>query len=456
MITIVNKKHSPLYVLKQLVASFYIVDDALTDIQLLARSEVLMSLGINPYTDRVPSSYFTTYEGSLTGERVLILEPQCVNGYCNDNGDCEVIDVALTCKCTASYIGKQCFLDKNGYADLASYYIKMFLRLQDRINSEPINDIVFTAFYRLFFAAQNFFQEDSFFETNLIEFKNYLKLEVNYIVHNEDRVNKIFDLDEFFFNYFYIKETQLKLANKVNENYPFRNKTLTVSEYSSYKTAFQLLFESIDDDTVFLIKNYGKDYDYTSQHFIYHLKKIDETFNDESYFESLKTVYVTYKPIIFFMDCLREKEPTFKYFFSYIEYLVNPLSYDATFYPNVTAPLISIKIYDLNGNPIPIRNCPSDVPIKIHLPFNSYDWMNYINEQKWLFLPENYKLENDPIFRDPILIWENGTISSDTAEQRIEKYYRYYNIVGLVHTPTSMSLYEYTSFIFKNISDTFF
>ena len=90
------------------------------------------------------------------------------------------------------------------------------------------------------------------------------------------------------------------------------------------------------------------------------------------------------------------------------------------------------------------------------MPFNAYDWINYINKQKWLFLPENYKLEDDPIFRDPILIWDNGSISDDTVEQRIAKYYRYYNIVGLVYQENSLSLYEYTSFIFKNISDTFF
>ena len=460
VITIVNKKDSPLYILKKLVESFYIVDDALTDIQLLARAEVLMSLGINPYNDRTPSSYFTTYEGSLTGEKVEKKDPVCVTGYCNDNGDCEVIDVALTCKCIASFIGKECFLDKDGYTDLAYYYKKLYQRLIDRIVmgnvvGEPINEIIFTAFYRLFFAAQNFFQEDSFFESNLKDFKNYVKEEINYFTKNEDRINKILDLDEFFFNYFYVKETQLKLKNKINENYPFRNKTLTVSEYSSYQSAYQTFFDMLDDDTVFIIKNYKKDYDYQSQHFIYHLKKINQYFNDQNYFESLKTIYENYKPIIYFMDCLKRKNPSFTYYLSYVEYLVHPLSFDSTFYPNITSQLISIKIYDINGNEIPIRNCPSDSLIKIHMPFNSYDWMNYINEQKWLFLPENYKLEDDPIFRDPILIWENGSISSDTVEQRIEKYYRYYNIVGLVYTPTSMSLYEYTSFIFKNISDSF-
>ena len=459
-ITIVNKKNSPLYILKQLVASFFIVDEALTDIQLLARSEVLMSLGINPYTDRVPSSYFTTYEGSLTGEKVLILEPQCVAGYCNDNGECEVIDVALTCKCTASYLGRQCFLDKNGYADLSEYYLKMYNRLKERISGTnengPINDIIFQAFYKLFFAAQNFFQNDTFFLENMIEFKTYLKNEYNYITENVDRLNKILDLDDFFFNYYYVKETQTKLTTKINEGYLFRNKTLHEEDTPSYENGIYIFLEMIEEDTVFLIKNYGNDYSYSCSHFIYQLKKIDENFDDEEYFESLKSVLITYKPTILFMNCLRQKHSSFNFYLNYIEYLVNPMSYDSEFYPNVTSPLISIKIYDLNGEEIEINDCPSNTPIKINMPFNAYDWIEYINRQKWLFLPENYKLEDDPIFRDPILIWGNGSVSDDTVEERIAKYYRYYNIVGLVYTPNATSLYEYTSFIFKNISDKFF
>ena len=461
VITIVNKKNSPLYILKQLVASFYIADNYLTDIQLLARSEVLMSLGINPYTDRMPSSYFSTYEGSLTGEKVLILEPQCVAGYCNDNGECEVIDVALTCKCTASYLGRQCFLDKNGYADLSDYYLKMYDRLKGQVelNNEegkPFNEILFLAFYKLFFAAQNFFQNNTFFENELVEFRTFLKSELNYITGNLDRLNKILDLDEFFFNYFYVKETQTKLTTKLNEGYKFRNKTLKEEDYFGYDNAFYSFFKMIDEDTKFIIKNYGYDYDYTSPHFNYHLKRIDENFDDEEYFESLKTVIITYKPTFLFMNCLKQKYSTFNFYLNYIEYLVNPMSYDYNFYPNITSPLITIKIYDSEGNEIEVEDCPSNSPIKVQMPFNAYDWIDYINKQKWLFLPENYKLEDDPIFRDPILIWGNGSVSDDTVEQRIAKYYRYYNIVGLVYTPNSTSLFEYTTFLFKNISDTFF
>ena len=72
------------------------------------------------------------------------------------------------------------------------------------------NDYVFNAFYKLFFAAQKFFQEENFFQTNLVEFKNYLYNDVtNYIIQDEDRINKLLDLNEFFFNFFYIKETKL-------------------------------------------------------------------------------------------------------------------------------------------------------------------------------------------------------------------------------------------------------
>ena len=105
-------------------------------------------------------------------------------------------------------------------------------------------------------------------------------------------------------------------------------KKLTDEESSNYQISIDKFFTMIDEDTTFLIKNYGLDYTYTSPHFIYHIKKIDENFNEEEYFESLKTVLITYKPTIFFMDCLKQKYSSFNYYLNYIEYLVNPMSYE--------------------------------------------------------------------------------------------------------------------------------
>jgi hypothetical protein len=319
-------------------------------------------------------------------------------------------------------MGKQCFLDKNGYADLASYYVKMYTRLRNRLTESPINDTIFDSFYKLFFAAQNFFTNDTFFTENLVDFRNYLKTtEIDYITSSVDKFDKILDLDEFYFNYFYVRETQIKLTTKINEGYPFRNKTLTKDDSSLYQQSINQFFTMLDEDTKFLILNYGNDYDFSCQHFIYHLKKFDENFDDKQYFESLKTVLVTYKPTILFMNCLKQKHPPpFNFYLNYIEYLINPMSFDSNFYPNITSPFVTIKIYDDSGNEVIVNDCAS--PIKINMPFNGYDWINYINEQKWLFAPENYKLEDDPIFKDPIFIYDNGSVSDDTVADRIAKY----------------------------------
>ena len=458
VITIVNNKHSALYNLKQIVSSFHLSDPNLTDVQLLARAEILMSLGINPYNDRTPSAYYTTYENSLTGDKIIKTEPLCVNGYCNDNGVCEVIDIAITCKCNPTHLGKQCFIDKNGYADLAYWYQKMYEKIMDKLGGEPpndpLNDFLFNAIYKLFFAAQNFFQNETLFEIDMNDFRNYLKNEFNYITKNLDKYNKLFDLDVFYFNFFYSIEAQNKLTTKLNEGYQFRNKTLKDEEVLKFRNYFEKFFRMIDEDTSFIITHYKNDYIYSCQYFNYYLVKINNDFDDKEFFESLKTVLVSYKSTILFMDCLKAKYPTIDFYFNYIEYLVNPMSFDKAFYPNMTSSLYFLKIYDLEGNEITLE-CPSN-SINIIMPFNAYDWLNYINEQKWLFSPENYKLEDDPVFRDPILIREDGSVSDETVQDRIKMYYRYYNIVGLAYTPNQVNLFEYSSIMFKNISEAFY
>ena len=85
-----------------------------------------------------------------------------------------------------------------------------------------------------------------------------------------------------------------------------------------------------------------------------------------------------------------------------------------------------------------ITKC-DNTPITLYFPFNSYNYLTYINSQKDLFDPKNYKSPDDPIFRDPIYIYPNGYISDDTVQERIVKYYRHYNFSGLYYMSTSKS-----------------
>ena len=63
----------------------------------------------------------------------------------------------------------------------------MFMRLKERLYSGPINDIIFTDFYKLFFAAHSFYQNDTVFLRDLINLKHYLLI---YMAENIDKLNR--------------------------------------------------------------------------------------------------------------------------------------------------------------------------------------------------------------------------------------------------------------------------
>lgn len=457
-IKIVNKPNILEYNLNDMLVTFKIEDD-LDDLQLLARTEFLKSAGLNALNEKRPESYFTLYTPSLTGEKVEKQDPNCINGYCNGHGTCGLIDISIVCSCNGGFIGTWCQVDKDGYTNLASMYKKVYDKLMTLLETGTvINDNIFNSFYNLFFSAQNFMQDDSFFTGNLMDFKEYLtdKDASLYIFQSQGRVDKLLDMSDFFFQYFYIMENQLKLTNKINKAYEFRNLTLEYTEALPYQSAFIFLIQNFNLDASAIIKNYKKSYEFKSTHFNFFLEKIDETFDEDDFFETKKTLEDEYKPKIKFMKCLRSKRGSFNLFLNYIEFLQNPLSYDQNFYPNLTSPFIQIKLYEPNGKEYVLQNCRDSNKIEVELPFKNYDFMDYINAQKFLFNPENYKLENDPIFKDPVYVMENGTVTDDVVQDRIDKYYRYFNISGLTYLGNEKNLFESQTLLFKNISAAFY
>ena len=131
-----------------------------------------------------------------------------------------------------------------------------------------------------------------------------------------------------------------KIGNTTTEEYIIE-KIITFTDFDNTQTESKKIMCFFQDGSnEYVLIAFDKNFNYLNKETI-----TSGPNDDENYFESLKTVYVTYKPVILFMNCLRQKSPNFIYYFNYIEYLVNPLSYEATYYPNVTSPLISIKIY---------------------------------------------------------------------------------------------------------------
>ena len=460
-IKIINKIDSSEYDLEK-VLSNYQLEETFTDEQYFIRSEFLKSCGSNINKNLMINQEYTYYENEFDFLSVIINDPYCNDNLCNGFGKCNLIDVSINCFCDKGYLGVFCQIQNIGYLKLEKCYKELFIVVFDIMNNRKsnlginyINNYLFNTVYNLFFAAQNFMQDNSFFNDYLIDFINFLIEEKNYILQNQNYIDKLFDFTDFYFNYYYNKENIMKLENKysLNENINLRNITLSFDEQKIFKIAFNNFIEIINKNTIFLIQNYQKDYEFSTKHFNYHLIKINENFIEYSYYEK-HNFEKNYLPYINFMDCLKDKYSKFDYYLNLIIYKQNLFSYETIFYPNITSGIISIKIYDLNGEEISL-NC-NEKPLKILLSFNSYNWIEEFNEIRHLFSNNLFTSIKDPLFSDPVYVNLTGEISYDSVEERIKKYYRIYNFTGLIYSnPSHLEIFskddiEYDSFNMEN------
>ncbi len=460
-IKIVNQIDSSEYDLEK-VLSNYQLEESFTDEQYFIRSEFLKSCGSNINKHHMIEQEFTYYENALDFLSIIKNDPNCIDNFCNGFGKCNLIDISMNCYCDNGHLGVFCQIQNIGYIILEKSYKELFIIVFDIMENRKsnlgmnyINNYLFNTVYNLFFAAQNFIQDNSFFNDYLINFINFLIEEKNYILQNKDKIDKLFDFSDFYFNYFYNKENILKLDNKYssNEYLNLRNVTLSIEQQKIFKIFFDNFMNILDKNTIFLIQNYKKDYKFSTKHFDYHLIKIDENFNEYSYYEKNKfeKKYLSY---IYFMDCLKDKTSKFNYYLNLIIYKQNLFSYDTIFYPNITSGIISIKIYDLNGEEISL-NC-NEKPIQVLLSFNSYKWIEEFNKYRNLFSSNIYISIKNPLFSDPVYVNLTGEVSYDSVEERINKYYRIYNFTGLIYSNEdilkifSTDDIEYESFNMEN------
>jgi len=116
----------------------------------------------------------------------------------------------------------------------------------------------------------------------------------------------------------------------------------------------------------------------------------------------------------------------------FVEYKKNPMTYNYTFYNNMTTPYFLLKFYKNSGQgtvnkEVYVSGCEAK-PIQLYFPLRSYGtFINYINDNRLLFDPKLEKSPYDPIFKLPIYINETGYITNDTVTDRIAKYHRKYN-----------------------------
>ena len=403
------------------------------DVLLYHRSQYLLSLTIDVYKTVYPSFLQTQFESSLDGTEILMEDPTCVSEYCNGNGDCVLVDEFIICHCKEGWIGKYCHIDQRGLSQLEYLFEELLGEISGSLE-DTISWYNFMGVYNLFKGASLFFNNTIFFSRYLGPFLD--RAMQNFIDSIANNTMEYLELIDFYYSYEMMRMEKLKTDIQVETNNFERNITFNDSQMQEFKEVFENLNSEILLVFMRFLANQNaitrRSITFNSENYYLAIIPVNPSFDDKTFFEERKKIYRTY---VDFMSCLNYIEmdklanPYYQGYFLYIEYYYFPFGYNDSLLVNNTSPMIEMRFVDsTSGKYISVTGCEGDNKLIFHMPYTSYRYLEEFNFQKSLYDPNIYKSPDDPIFSDPVYIEENGHVSDDTIEQRIEKYSRRYNI----------------------------
>ncbi len=405
------------------------------DVLLYHRSQYLLSLANDVYKTAFPSFLQTKFESALDGTEVRKEDPTGIDEYCNSligNGNWTLVDEFIICHCNESWTGKYCHINQNGQSQLEYYYNELFTEIRSNLK-ESLSWYQFMVVYNLFKGASLFFNNTEFFSKNLYSFIDYAMKSFSDSISNNTM--EYLEILDFYYSYEMMRMEKLRADNQITTNNIERNITLNDSQMTEFKQVFEELNTDLLSFMTFLANQNAvtrRTMKFISDNYYLAVIPLNPSFDDKKFFEERKSIYRTY---VDFMTCLNYIEiekfstPYYQAYLLYIEYNFLPFGYNNTILDNNTSPLIEIRFIDsTTGKEISISGCEKANQLIFHMPFTNYRFLKEFNLQKLFYDPNIYKSPDDPIFSDPIYIEENGFISNDTIEQRIEKYSRRYNI----------------------------
>lgn len=423
--------------------------DGPSDVELLAESNYLMSLGISPYNSLnptvtkvkiIPSRKFFFLK-LVDNSQLDIYKPTCTDTFCNKFGVCQIVDKSLTCICSNGRIGTNCQLQVEGYKSLSDNFNSLYNSIMSSI-TDSFTDDQLQSIWNLFYSASSFYQDTTFFSSTFDSFMNFITK--NYPSSIKDNTALYFNLYDFYFNYETTRLNQAKAKLLADTN--GRNSTLDSTRTKEFASSFDYITSNIEGLINLLIQNYGltpATFRYDSDNFYIAFGMLTPTFNETTFFSDRSS---NYRSWVTFMNCINHIEitklnnPYYQAWFVFIEYVTSPFAYNSTFYTNNVSPMTTLYFIDADTNKIINVNDCDTTAITFYQPFNSLKYIDSLNSQISFYDPNNYKGWDDPIFSTLIYINEtSGAVSNDTRDSRIATYQRKYNISCTYYNPANSS-----------------
>ena len=123
-INIVKQIWSGLYTIQNAFDNYFIPSLHTVD-DIYRRSEFLKSLGLNQ-NDNNGEYYMTYFEPSLSENKINIFDPVCNTKYCNNRGNCDLIDKYMICICNDEFIGINCHFEKNYFDEVDEKFNELY------------------------------------------------------------------------------------------------------------------------------------------------------------------------------------------------------------------------------------------------------------------------------------------------------------------------------------------
>ena len=161
---------------------------------------------------------------------------------------------------------------------------------------------------------------------------------------------------------------QMRAFNMNSTNYLFRNVSLNPAQQNQISPSLSFFHDNLFQFFSFLTSQLGSsvnNINYETNNIFISIFKVSPNFNFSNYFANRTSLYF---PYVDMSDCLNEimvtrlNNPYYKAWVTYVQWKVNPFSYNDYLYLNTTSPYHEVIVVDSTTNmPIIVNNCTKGI-----------------------------------------------------------------------------------------------